>query len=93
MPTKIIHYLDSTFLALRGRSRLPEDLSLELEPDEINRAVVLKFSEPVHSLPLLPGEAEQLADSLTQLAQEVEGIHDDEDEDEEPTAPGLPPKG
>lgn len=65
--TKILHYLDEGFIASKaaGHSR-PDDLSLEACGGD--GLVLLKFSHLIADLPLLPGEARQMADTLNELA-------------------------
>jgi hypothetical protein len=91
MPAKITHYLDSMFVAAKGRARYPKDLSLELRVED--GVVVLEFlagaklSESIMNFPLLEAEAQQLGESLLQLAEEARGNNE---EDDEPTTPSRP---
>lgn len=92
MTTKIVHYLDSAFVAAKGRGRYPKDLALELRVED--DLVVLEFfagaklSESIMNFPLLEAEAQQLGESFLQLAEEARGNNEDEDEETPPSRQG-----
>ena len=76
---KITNHLDGEFLPYNisrgGTSHpLPRDTSLQIEtrPDKERGVVYIELSEPINMLVVLPGEARQLAESLLQVAAEVD---------------------
>lgn len=76
------------FLASKGRGRYPKDLALEITGRDGVVSVAFfgnaKLSETILLFPLLADEAQQLGESLLQLAEEARGNNEDEDSEETP---------
>ena len=67
MSISVVQYLDEGFIAAsQAEYTRPHDLSSVAEIDQ--GLVVFKFSHSLDTLPLLPDEARQMADTLNQLA-------------------------
>lgn len=73
--TKAVHFLDGAFL--EGRAPRFKDLELEMVADCDSHVVTLLFSNELSFLALLPCEARQLADSLSQLADTLDPQEDE----------------
>lgn len=63
----IVNYLDGVFV--EGKAERPGDLSVNIRGVREPELVHLKFNHPITELALLPGEAQQLAESLLQAVE------------------------
>lgn len=64
---RVIQYLDADFVKVKAADlERPDDLTLVSTVK--GGVVLLKFSDSIVDLPLLPGEARQMAETLNQLA-------------------------